>query len=171
MASLHGEVDTGAPAELRPGVGTLFPGLTRNRKTLADAACDSRRCPFRPPHSLGCEAGHTIGQRSAVSTLIAVRTGSPRMSSQEYGATSGRGAAMNRYLFEFREADGHVTSELLYFYSDGAGPVGPDGLPLSNGRTLAMYGREWRVEGTEPAKDLIRISCVAVSHRPPAGEN
>jgi hypothetical protein len=70
---------------------------------------------------------------------------------------------MNRYLLELREADGHVMSEVLYFYSDGAGPVDPDGLPLSSGRTLAMYGREWRVEETEPVKDLVRISCVAVS--------
>ena len=72
---------------------------------------------------------------------------------------------MNRYLLELREADGHVASELLYFYDDGAGPVDPDGLPLSDGRTIALYGRRWRVEAAVRDENFVRITCVAV----PAG--
>ena len=70
---------------------------------------------------------------------------------------------MNRYLLELREVDGEVSSEILYYYDDGAGPVGLDGLPLSEGVIIAVAGREWRVEAAEPARNLIRIRCVAVS--------
>lgn len=70
---------------------------------------------------------------------------------------------MNRYLLELREADGQLSSEILYYYDDGAGPVGFDGVPLSEGGTIAIAGRQWRVEAAEPARNLIRIRCVAVS--------
>lgn len=70
---------------------------------------------------------------------------------------------MSRYLLELQEADGHVMAEVLYFSAHGAGLVDDDGLPLiSYGRTIALCGREWRVQTAEPAATYIRITCRAV---------
>lgn len=87
---------------------------------------------------------------------------------KDSGGAGGRDTVMNRYLLEFREADGHVMSEVLYFYDAGAGPVDPDGLPLSEGRNITMYGREWRIARVEKVRGVIRIVGLSASEDDPA---
>ena len=70
---------------------------------------------------------------------------------------------MNRYLLELQEPDGQVTAEVLYFYANGAGPVDDDGLALFYGRAVSLFGREWRVQKAELAKEFVRITCTPVT--------
>ena len=70
---------------------------------------------------------------------------------------------MGRYLLELQDGDGRVMTEVLYHSADGTGLVDPDGLPLSYGQTIALYGREWRVQTAERARSYIRIICEAVT--------
>ena len=70
---------------------------------------------------------------------------------------------MSRYLLELQDEDGQVMAEVIYSHADSSGLVDADGLPLSYGQTIALYGREWRVQTAERATTFIRIICEAVT--------
>ena len=71
------------------------------------------------------------------------------------------------YLLQFREPDGSMASEVLYFMGESAGLVDPNGTPLSPSETFVMNGRTWRMVDGHVTEERVRIVCTAAEA--PAG--
>jgi hypothetical protein len=68
---------------------------------------------------------------------------------------------MRGYLLQFREQNGAVTSEVLYFRENDAGLVDPNGRTRSPSESFSMNGRLWRMVDVHVTEDHIRIICIA----------